>query len=85
MDSTGREQRYLTDGINARWLDNQRFIYVHDGDLYVANLITWQIIRLQTNDLTELACLPSYDNVLFAVVAKDKNEKIGLYYYDLKY
>ena len=85
MDSTGREQRYLTDGTNARWLDNQRFIYVHDGDLYVANLITWQIIRLQTSDLTELACLPSYDNVLFAVVAKDKNEKIGLYYYDLKY
>lgn len=85
MDKNGKNHKYLTDGTSPQWVDDQRLTFIKDGHIHFANLVTGQIIRLDTPDLTELSCLPSYDSALFAVVAKDKNEKPGLYFYELKY
>lgn len=85
MDKSGQNHRYLTDGNCPEWVDDQRLTFIKDGHIHFANLVTGQIIKLDTPDVTELACWPSYDGALFAVVAKDKNEKVGLYFYEVKY
>lgn len=84
MDRAGQQDRYICDGINPQWLGNHQIIFLKDGDLYSANLVTGQIVGYDSSDLKEQAFMLSYDRSIIAVIALDAEEKAGLYYYRLQ-
>lgn len=83
-DRTGATHQYLCDGSFAQWLGNYQFLFLQNGDLWLANLVTGQMVQLRTPELQELAFMVSYDNTMLAVAARDQAEKVGIYLYDLQ-
>lgn len=81
---SGAGHQYLCDGGYPQWLGNYQFLFLRSGDLWLANLVTGQLVQLSTPKLQELAFMVSYDNALLAVVARDREEKVGLYLYEVK-
>lgn len=83
MDHEGQQNRYICDGMNPQWLSNHQIVFLKDGDLYSANLITGQIVGYNSPDLWEQAFMISYDGCIIAVVALDVEERAGVYFYRL--
>ncbi|MCK4261096.1 MAG: hypothetical protein KAX49_19120 [Halanaerobiales bacterium] len=84
VNKTDFTSQYLSDGKDPQWLDHFRFIFLKDGNLHLANLVTSQIIGFNTPILTELAFLISYDGTMIAVIAEDQEKRVGLYFYNIK-
>ncbi|AZR72414.1 hypothetical protein BBF96_02795 [Anoxybacter fermentans] len=86
MDKNGTNHRYLCEGAYSQWLDNYRFLFLKEGNLYLANLVTGQINGLDTPELEEIAFVPSCNGAsLVVVIARDEEGKLGLYLYKIKY
>lgn len=83
-DRSGATHQYLCEGGYPQWVGNYQFVFLRDGDLWLANLVSGQLIHFTTPKVKELAFTVSYDQMTLAVVAKDQEEKIGVYFYELK-
>ncbi len=80
MERVDFSEKYLCIGRYPQWLTYYQLLFLRDGDLYLANLITQQIIGFRT-DLEEQTFKISSDGSIIAVLAKDQTGSLGLYYY----